>query len=137
MEKLKINYQGSLFLVFFALFIFLSNKTVAQIDEVYGKIQFDTLEFELGTIKDGIKTIEVHYTNLGPGELTIYHAVTPCTCTTVTFNKAPITKEKKGIITIHIDPEKLPKGPFTRNVTILHDGSDKGFDQITINGNIP
>lgn len=112
----------------------MSSQSWAQTVEEYGEINFDTLSFDIGKIDKTPKTITVNYTNAGPGKLTIYHVVTPCTCTTVNFNKEALSKGKKGEITIKIDPTKLPVGPFTRTVTILHDGSAKGHDQVNIMG---
>jgi len=129
MEKLRTKS-----ILFIALFLAISSQCWAQSEEEYGEISFDTLSFDIGIIDKTEKIITVNYSNAGPGKLTIYHLVTPCTCTSVTFSKEAIAKGKKGKITIQIDPTKLPIGPFTLTVTILHDGSEKGHDQVTISG---
>jgi hypothetical protein len=134
MEKLKNSSFQIIPWITFLLFLSISSLSWAQTEEEYGEISFDTLSFDVGKVDKTIKTVTVNYTNAGPGKLTIYHAVTPCTCTSVNFSKDAINKGKKGKITIQIDPTKLPIGPFSRTVTILHDGSEQGHDQVTITG---
>ena len=134
MVKLRTDTESIFFWIGFLFMILNINTSKAQTNEVYGEIVFDSLAFDVGTIEKNSKTLYVTYTNVGEGKLALYHVVTPCNCTTVAFSKEPISKGKKGKITIEIDPLKLPLGPFTRTVTILHDGSEKGHDQVTITG---
>lgn len=134
MEKLKNNSVQLIAWISIVLLLSITSLSWAQTNEEFGEISFDTLSFDIGKIDKTIKTLTVNYTNAGPGKLTIYHVVTPCTCTAANFNKEAISKGKKGMITIKLDPTKLPFGPFTRTLTILHDGSEKGHDQVTITG---
>jgi hypothetical protein len=117
---------------------FLPSKVKAQTEAdtaTYGEVVFDTLKFDLGEIKPGeIIKVEVKYYNKGPGPLKIYKVVTPCVCTEATYQSEGLEMDKWGIIKLTFNPAKIPKGYFKRTATILHDGSDSGFDQVELTG---
>jgi len=130
--------KHSIFLIFFLAGCIYSNRGFAQIEQdtaIYGEVVFDTLKFDLGEISaDKTIKIEVKYYNKGPGLLKIYKVITPCVCTEATHQQEGLEMGKWGSVTLTFNPAKVPKGIFKRTATILHDGSDKGFDQIELTG---
>jgi hypothetical protein len=112
-----------------------SKAQTEQDTTIYGEVVFDTLKFDLGEISnDKSIKIEVKYFNKGPGPLKIYKVVTPCVCTEAIYQEAGLEMGKWGIVKLTFNPAKIPKGYFKRTVTILHDGSDSGFDQVELTG---
>ena len=112
-----------------------SKAQTEQDTAIYGEVVFDTLKFDLGQITaDQIMKVDVKYFNKGPGPLKIYKVITPCVCTEAAYSEKGLEMGKWGLVTLTFNPAKVPKGYFKRTATILHDGSDAGFDQVELTG---
>lgn len=88
------------------------------------EIRFDSVKFDLGTIKasGGPVTATYNFTNVGTTPLVIVNVTNGgCGCTTPSYPKQPIAPGKKGTVLIHFNPQGR-RGELNRNVRVKTNG---------------
>ncbi len=82
-------------------------------------IQFDSREFDFGSIKesDGPVTCTFRFTNTGKAPLILNNVMASCGCTTPDWPRQPVLPGKEGVIKVSFNPEKRP-GAFNKTITV-------------------
>jgi hypothetical protein len=98
-----------------------------------GGIKFETETHDFGTIKEGVQaTYEFKFTNKGNDPLVLSNVSASCGCTTPTWPREPIMKNKTGVIKAVYNSQGRP-GPFTKQITVV---SNAGTKVLTIKGTV-
>ena len=81
------------------------------------KIKFDTVEHDFGNQPQGKPvTYEFTFTNKGEEPLVLENVKASCGCTTPTWTKEPVMKDKKG--TIKAQYNMAREGAFRKSITV-------------------
>lgn len=81
-------------------------------------IQFDTLQHDFKTVKEGVKATHVFvFENTGTTPITLTMVKPSCGCTTPVWPKAPIMPGEKAEIKAIFDTKGRP-GPFYKTITV-------------------
>ena len=116
-----------------------SLKTAREVAAVKkGKIKFDHLSYDYGTITSGEKvTHNFTFKNAGDSSLKITMAQASCGCTVPEFPKKPISPGSDGIIKVVFDSNNK-SGSQEAVITITSDGEPaKSFLHLTGNIKVP
>lgn len=127
--------RGALYLV---ALITLFTLTATQGQEPRGAaIEFGESVIDLGTLSqdDDKQYVRLPFKNCGDLPLVITEVRTSCTCTTVKYDRKPISAGEQGILSITVDPSKAPEGNFYR-VLQVHSTAINGVKNITLKANI-
>lgn len=96
-------------------------------------IKFETETHDFGTVKEGVQaTYEFKFTNTGKDPLVLSNVSASCGCTTPTWPREPIMKNKTGVIKAVYNSQGRP-GPFTKSITVV---SNAGTKVLTIKGTV-
>jgi hypothetical protein len=100
------------------------------------KIEFKTIEYDFGTIKEdkGLATTVFEFTNTGNQPLILNNVKATCGCTTPEWTQDPIAPGKIGSIKVSYNPQNRP-GAFTKNINVFSN-SEPNVIQLTIKGNV-
>ena len=97
-------------------------------------IKFKEMTYNFGKIKQGVPvTHEFEFTNISGEPVVIESATASCGCTTPTWPKAPVTKDKSDKITAGFNAAAI--GSFNKSITIKVAGSSTPV-QVIITGEV-
>jgi hypothetical protein len=84
------------------------------------KLEFKTLEYDFGTIKEdkGLATTVFEFKNTGDKPLILNNVKATCGCTTPEWTQDPIAPGKTGSIKVSYNPQNRP-GAFTKSVNVF------------------
>jgi hypothetical protein len=103
--------------------------------EDYPKIEFETTEFDFGTIKEGDKVEHVFkFKNIGKTELVILNAQASCGCTVPDWTKTPIRSGESGEVKIVFNSAGKP-GLQQKTVT-LASNTELGNEKINFKATV-
>ncbi|AEW84972.1 DUF1573 domain-containing protein [Flavobacterium columnare NBRC 100251 = ATCC 23463] len=101
----------------------------------YPKIEFDNLQHDFGTIKQGDKVEHIFkFTNTGKNDLYVMEVRPSCGCTAPEWTKTPVKKGQSGEIKIIFD-SKGKSGQQTKSVALLTN-TEQGNEILTFKANI-
>jgi len=105
-----------------------AQEAAPQVDPKAPKIEFQTLDIDFGTIKQGSDPFRnVKFTNTGKTPLIITTCQGSCGCTVPTCPTEPTMPGEKGEMQVRYDTNRL--GAFTKTVTVM---SNAGNGTITL-----
>jgi hypothetical protein len=97
-------------------------------------IKFKEMTYNFGKIKQGVPvTHDFEFTNISGEPVVIESATASCGCTTPTWPKAPVTKDKGDKITAGFNAAAI--GSFNKSITIKVAGSSTPV-QVIITGEV-
>lgn len=100
------------------------------------KIQFKTVEYDFGSIKEdaGLATTSFEFKNTGDQPLILNSVKATCGCTTPEWTQDPVSPGKSGTIKVSYNPKNRP-GSFTKNVNV-YSNAEPSVTVLTIKGKV-
>ncbi|WPQ66179.1 DUF1573 domain-containing protein [Chitinophaga sancti] len=122
----------------FYILLFFTGVSIPQLNAqtANNSLVFREIKYDFGNIKekDGKVTHTFIFSNTGRTPVVIENVITGCSCTAITFSKAPVKTGKQGRITVCYNPA-YRKYLFSKEIDVVTN-EHNNVNRIWIKGNV-
>lgn len=135
MNKRHLGFTAILFSLLVSVFLFQSfSQDKEEVDSNAPYIEFESLVHDYGTVQyKGNGECEFIFKNTGKDPLVLTNVRPSCGCTSPTWTKEPVKKNKKGTIKVKYNTAIV--GSFTKSITVYSNASNSPI-RLTIKGKV-